>query len=716
VKPLYLAVISLFSFSIYSSAQVTQLLCDATAEPAQVRSEGLTERLGAIVLTCDPVQESTLSVGTISLVVSSPVTNRLAGEVLPEVVMTAETSAGRQPVGGTPRLISSNVIAFDAFSFTLPLDKRTAFRITGIRAAVNGLPENTQVTVYISTSGQPGIGVRQNPVVPGIVRRGLLANSSSLQIVCQGSPLPEDIDFGSFLAAGTRYFTMRVTEGSFDGFQVRQPGATNGTRILVRYSGWPSGARLFVPDVIAGSSATQQTSAGDLGVPASGGRYSGPTGGLVLSRVKFADEAGAGDQPGFAPAMAPGTVTFNGVSEVRLVNGEGSAVYEAVDENPNILESAHIPTFVALRAQNDGRNQVAFSKVTFGPLSTIRAASSSAPLTRFIDTPPQLDCSVLRDCNASYFPRLMVDPQPLTFRAPAKINGFYSKYVRVVNEGGGLLNWATKIQYQNGSNWLSAFPESGINTASLNLSAHPENLEPGFYRATFTVDAGPLAGSKTYNVTMEVFTPPPAKPEPPAVREFGNAASLRVDKLVPGSLGTLKGERLGGAVVSVTFDGIVATLLFQSDTQINLLVPAQLAGRPVAQMQVTRDGIANTGQLVTLSPTAPGIFPGGILNQDGFPNAPNNPALVGSIFQVFATGLPLPGQGKITAKIHDREIEVPLYGGPAPGLNGVQQVNFAIPADLPAMTSEVLVCGAADSDPARRVCSPPAPVVLRRLD
>jgi hypothetical protein len=45
----------------------------------------------------------------------------------------------------------------------------------------------------------------------------------------------------------------------------------------------------------------------------------------------------------------------------------------------------------------------------------------------------------------------------------------------------------------------------------------------------------------------------------------------------------------------------------------------------------------------------------------------------------------------------------------------VQQVNFPIPGDLPAMVTEVLVCGVPDNDPARRVCSPPATTVLRRL-
>ena len=39
--------------------------------------------------------------------------------------------------------------------------------------------------------------------------------------------------------------------------------------------------------------------------------------------------------------------------------------------------------------------------------------------------------------------------------------------------------------------------------------------------------------------------------------------------------------------------------------------------------------------------------------------------------------------------------------------------NIAIPADWPAMTSEVKVC-AIGSDPSQRICSPPASIVLSK--
>ena len=50
-------------------------------------------------------------------------------------------------------------------------------------------------------------------------------------------------------------------------FQNKDTTTDSGTRVLVRYSNVPAGARIFVPDVIAGSSAVEPTSGGDLGLP-----------------------------------------------------------------------------------------------------------------------------------------------------------------------------------------------------------------------------------------------------------------------------------------------------------------------------------------------------------------------------------------------------------------------------------------------------------------
>ena len=152
-----------------------------------------------------------------------------------------------------------------------------------------------------------------------------------------------------------------------------------------------------------------------------------------------------------------------------------------------------------------------------------------------------------------------------------------------------------------------------------------------------------------------------------------------------------RSSKFAGKSLQVTFDGAAANILFSNDTQINLQVPDSLAGKTTSRLVVTVDGFSSAPMNVPLAISAPAIFPGAVLNQDSTANREGAPASAGSILQIFATGLP--ASGVITAKVHDRTVTSLYYAGPAPGLPGVQQVNVAIPDDLPAMQTWVYVCG-----------------------
>jgi uncharacterized protein (TIGR03437 family) len=123
------------------------------------------------------------------------------------------------------------------------------------------------------------------------------------------------------------------------------------------------------------------------------------------------------------------------------------------------------------------------------------------------------------------------------------------------------------------------------------------------------------------------------------------------------------------------------------------------------------DGIASAPLAVQLASIAPGVF--GTLNQDYSINSESNPAPVGTVIQVFATGLPENLPATILARVHDRAPAVPLYAGPAPGFPGVQQVNVWVPDDLPAMTTDVRVCAFPPERPSERICSAPSRITLR---
>ena len=145
------------------------------------------------------------------------------------------------------------------------------------------------------------------------------------------------------------------------------------------------------------------------------------------------------------------------------------------------------------------------------------------------------------------------------------------------------------------------------------------------------------------------------------------------------------------------------------ETQINLRVPEGLGTKASAQVVVTVDGSSSPAMTVPVATVAPAIFANGILNENGSGNNATSGARVSSIVQIFLTGLPA-NAGTVLVKIHDREDLVPVYAGAAPGLPGVQQVNVAVPGDLPAMMTEVLICGLDAAG--GKVCSAPAPLAL----
>lgn len=700
-------------------AAVASLICHSTGVQAVVRSEGLTERLGEMVFTCNGNIPGGDVGASFSVFLNVPVTNRIGGDGLTDATLTVDAGPGTIPATVRGRLIGSNAIIFEHLNWTLTSLAVSNIKIANIRVNATG-PSNRAIVASVATNGISRIVTNQPNLTIGYTQPGLLANSSTTSILCDGSPLPEDgiVTVSNLYTAGTRVSSLRVTEGAANGFEPRQLNTTSGTRIVVKYSGFPTASQIFVPDAIAGSTAAEQSAAGDLGIPRSIGKYApGPAGQLLLIRVRGHDANGSGGALVWAPPFgSPGPFSLDGASGVTLVNGAGIAVYEVYDSSPSILESAQIPTFLALPNPPGGALSVAKAGVTYGPLSDVRSASENAPVPRFVSLTPGLDCTIIKDCGADYFPLLFVDAPSLIFETQAGSPGFFGKFIRILNNNGGLMIWTATIQYAHGgpTGWLRLSREIGTNNASIILDASPEKLPgPGIYTATLVIDAGPLAGTRLLPVTLTASEAP--KPiVRPAVSKVYNSADPRFATLVPGSRAILEGVRLKREQMQIAIDNIAAPILSSTDTRVEFVVPESLAYRATAQLIYTADFVPSEPFTVALTAAAPAIYPNGVLNQNGVPNSMAHPELTGNVFQVFASGLPAASLGTISAKIHDREISQPLYAGPAPGLDGIQQVNFAIPGDLPAMNSEVIVCGWPANSPGQRVCSPPAVITLQR--
>jgi uncharacterized protein (TIGR03437 family) len=586
--------------------------------------------------------------------------------------------------------------------------------MSGLRGAANLLnfAPNSVLQVLVGFNSNVAVALASNPITVGTPVHGLY-NAFSGKLICsqKGSPLPANsASFASFLASGTVFTSTRVTEGFADSFaplsDVSNQGADTGTRIIVQYSGFPAGAELFVPTVVAGSDATKPTAGGDLGLAASGGEYTPGNSSLLLSLVQYTNANGAGGTVLYTPgAPGSGTVSLDSMTAVTLANGAGIAVYQVMDANPSIQESAQFPTFLALAPSSGAATVQTSENVSLAPISTVYTATATDPIPRFQQVTIPDDCSIVGDCNARYFPQLAVSQSSISFSSTD-----VTQQLTVENVSGGVMPWTTSISYTNGSGWLELSPTQGENSQNIRVEAVPGTLAPGTYNATLTINAGPTVGSTNVAISFVVAAGTAPLIQPPSVQTLVNGATFAKGPVAPGSMATIGGAQLSGKVVTVGFDGLDAPVLFANDTQINLIVPAGLGTKTSAQVIVTVDGAASAPLTATLAPFAPGIFSNGVLDQDYSLNSSKKPAAPGSIIQVYATGLS--GTGVITAKIGTEVVKQPYYAGPAPGIPGMQQIDLILPSDLAGSSVNVSVCGGPSAT--KVVCSPAVSVALSK--
>ncbi|HKW98649.1 MAG TPA: IPT/TIG domain-containing protein [Bryobacteraceae bacterium] len=201
-----------------------------------------------------------------------------------------------------------------------------------------------------------------------------------------------------------------------------------------------------------------------------------------------------------------------------------------------------------------------------------------------------------------------------------------------------------------------------------------------------------------------------------------NATDLSRGPVAPGELVTIFGTDLGppegvGAQISsgkigddlagvrVLFDGVAAPVLYAQSYQINAIVPFGVTPKNGVEVQVEYSGQKSAAVSVNVAEAAPAVFTlnapsprGGraaVLNQDGKINSLHNPAKIGSVVVIYATGAgemqPAVADGEIATDTSEKPVlpvsvsfsgnmaEV-LYAGPAPGIvAGVLQINARVP-------------------------------------
>ena len=208
----------------------------------------------------------------------------------------------------------------------------------------------------------------------------------------------------------------------------------------------------------------------------------------------------------------------------------------------------------------------------------------------------------------------------------------------------------------------------------------------------------------------------------PTITTVVNAASFLNEPIAPGEMIVIGGTNIGpaaaasftlrGNLVPTTLDGVqvlvsgyAAPILYVSATQINAVVPYEIAGLLNPTVLVQFLGQSSNLYTVNAAATAPGIFtangsgtgPGAIFNSDNSSNVANAAAR-GTVVQIYLTGegqtSPAGVDGEVTAAPYPAPL-LPIainvggapanyeFAGEAPGLvAGTLQLNVMIPPTL----------------------------------
>jgi uncharacterized protein (TIGR03437 family) len=233
-------------------------------------------------------------------------------------------------------------------------------------------------------------------------------------------------------------------------------------------------------------------------------------------------------------------------------------------------------------------------------------------------------------------------------------------------------------------------------------------------------------------------------PLTPQVASILNSGSLIQSPVSPGEVVSIFGTNLGplaGATfqmdeagqvpnalagTQVLFDGSAAPLLYTSANQINVVVPFEVAA-PSTTIVVKNGAGQSSAMSVPVVAATPALFTisglgsgqAVVLNEDGSVNSTTNPAAIGSVISLFATGLGQTTPAGVDGAVPGTIFPIPnlpisvligglpayvLYAGAAPStVEGVFEINVRIPPLAPTGPFVQLVLEAGDATSAAGV-------------
>src|SRR5580692_3994012 len=130
-----LAALSLFITNTYAQSPTSVGQCVVSSTPTQVRAEGLTERLGSVVLQCAGYTPAAVISGNLTLFYPVAVTNQVdANNNALDAVVLLNTGNGFTPTS-VPGKIAGNNITFQGLSVTVPAGGQFTLEVSNVRGA-----------------------------------------------------------------------------------------------------------------------------------------------------------------------------------------------------------------------------------------------------------------------------------------------------------------------------------------------------------------------------------------------------------------------------------------------------------------------------------------------------------------------------------------------------------------------------------------------------
>jgi hypothetical protein len=417
-----------------ASAQNAAFACTASAGvPPLLRSEGLTELTGDIVLNCTGGDPLVPIIANFQVFLNTNMTSRFISDPYTEAMLLInEPVEGAQVLGTNVfagRKIGDNSIAWLGVPVVPPGSVGTrVIRMTGVRANANQLGVAsglipTQVFAFISISGSTSVPLNNPQQTVGFIQSGLeflvrdttggsIDQAERTRLQCKDEnddlavdPTDPDVDQGVHSRVrfnerfATAFKTGRAvgnqaapgviynTESGYinTSLQGSPPNGTlatfqngglanTGTRLRAQFNNIPTGVRLYVttdPVATTGGSNAVFVTSDPNGV-----------GGSIL-----APPPPTAEQP---PLYI----------EIPVFNGTGTATWEITAADPLQIGRCDFGVLWAWDANQPGVG-TATANGSFAPISSVGTSNLSAPIPRFADTSSAINILELIQCRTS---------------------------------------------------------------------------------------------------------------------------------------------------------------------------------------------------------------------------------------------------------------------------------------------------------------------------